>query len=251
MSKVFQGILEYCTMDWCLPIFPISLMDYINNNQWKQLLAEEFNKPYIKQIEYKITNHLIDLDIIYPPLNLIFHALNVTPLETTRAVIVAQDPYPGGQATGDAFSVHMADPVSRSLDNIFKLFQMIIPGFQIPNHGCLDPWASNGVLLLNSILTVTAGKPMSHKTYGWQELTNAIIRIISEKCNGVVFILFGSIAKQKEGLIDKNKHTIYTFPHPSPRSMSSFLKGPLVPYPIDAPISQINWTLPIPNPFLS
>ena len=155
---------------------------------------------------------------VFPPKEDIFKALELTPLENIKAVILGQDPYHGqGQANGLAFSVYKGVKIPPSLRNIFKELNTDL-GIEIPKHGDLTTWAKQGVLLLNSVLTVEKEKPASHKNIGWEEYTDNLISEISGKKEHVVFILWGKYAEGKISLIDTKKHIIISSPHPSPFS---------------------------------
>lgn len=209
--------------------FKVSLKDCISDEIWKQVLWEKLNPSNVKQMEDKLTNHYCNSDPqmqIFPDVQNIFRALNMTPLKKIKVVIVGQDPYHNGQATGLAFSVSpIVQKLPRSLQNIFQALKNDIPGFENPTHGCLDSWAINGVLLLNSILTVRKGCPKSHIGIGWLELTDAIIKIISTHCDKIVFLLLGEIAHGKQKEIDEHRHTVILAAHPSPHANSTFLES--------------------------
>ncbi len=193
-------------------------MDVQIEQGWKQILQDEFSKPYFEQIALFLKAEKKAGKVIYPPGPLIFNAFNTTPFDNVKVVILGQDPYHGpGQAHGLCFSVPYGVQPPPSLVNIFKEIQQDL-GLPVPNHGNLEKWAQQGVLLLNASLTVEAHQPMSHSKVGWHHFTDDVIRIISEKKEHVVFILWGSFAKTKAELIDKNKHLILTAAHPSPLS---------------------------------
>ncbi len=154
----------------------------------------------------------------YPKTDEIFKALQLTPFEKIKAVILGQDPYHGEkQANGLAFSVHKDIKIPPSLRNIYKELNSDL-GLPIPNHGDLTKWANEGVLLLNSILTVQPNKPASHRNTGWEEYTDKIIQAINEKKENIVFILWGNYAQEKGKYIDTNRHLVIKSPHPSPFS---------------------------------
>ncbi|XP_065930139.1 uracil-DNA glycosylase isoform X2 [Magallana gigas] len=206
--------------------FSFSLPDLITNDGWREVLSEELEKDYVKELEKKLTQHYQGGDSVYPPTDLIFNALNMTPLDKIKVVILGQDPYhDDGQAMGLSFSVPGDMKVPPSLKNIYKELNADpdIDGFITPDHGCLEKWAKNGVLLLNATLTVTAHQPNSHSKYGWQSLTDAIIRLVSETQQGVVFILWGGFAHKKEKLIDQKKNAVIKTAHPSPLSFGKFI----------------------------
>ncbi len=158
---------------------------------------------------------------VYPPENRIFSSFAYTPLEKLSAVIIGQDPYhEPEQAMGLSFSVPPGVKVPPSLRNIYKELAREYPEFKIPEHGCLIPWAREGVLLLNATLTVTRGQANSHRGQGWEEFTDAVIARISQYCSHVVFLLWGSSAAQKGQGVDRSRHLVLTAPHPSPLSAS-------------------------------
>lgn len=190
---------------------------------WKEVLWDEFQQPYFRRLKEFIQGERNLGKVIYPPASLIFNAFNTTPFDQVKVVILGQDPYHGpGQAHGLSFSVPDGIKPPPSLVNIFKELHADI-GMPIPTSGNLTKWAEQGVLLLNAILTVEAHQPASHQKKGWEEFTNAVIRNISEKREGVVFILWGRYAQEKATLIDANKHYILTSAHPSPFSVTRFL----------------------------
>ena len=156
--------------------------------------------------------------VVYPPEDLIFNAFKLTPLEKVKVVIVGQDPYHGqGQAHGLCFSVNAGIKLPPSLKNIFKELHTDL-GIPVPTSGNLESWAKQGVLLLNAVLTVRSGEPGSHQNRGWEQFTDRVIRLLSEKKHRVVFLLWGRYAQAKESLIDKQKHFILKAAHPSPFS---------------------------------
>lgn len=156
---------------------------------------------------------------IFPPNNLIFNAFKHTPFDQVKVAIIGQDPYHGkNQAHGLAFSVQKGVKLPPSLKNIFKELQSEYPNFKYPNHGDLSQWADQGVLLLNSTLTVESSDPGSHQNRGWEIFTDKVIQLLSEKRSGIIFLLWGKYAQAKAGLIDHNKHLILTAAHPSPFS---------------------------------
>lgn len=155
---------------------------------------------------------------IYPPRERLFAALKATPLEQVKVVVLGQDPYHGpGQANGLCFSVNPGIPLPPSLQNIFKELHSDL-GVPMPRHGDLSHWANQGVLLLNTVLSVAAGQPQSHQGQGWEPFTDRIIREVNARCPHVVFLLWGKPAQSKLGMIDAKRHTVLTAPHPSPLS---------------------------------
>jgi uracil-DNA glycosylase len=189
---------------------------------WKELLKDEFDKPYFKGIIHHLKTEKSQGKIIYPAGSMIFNAFNTTPPDKIKVVILGQDPYHGpGQAHGLSFSVNHGVPTPPSLVNIFKELHHDL-GLKIPSHGNLSGWAQQGVFLLNTSLTVRAGEPMSHAKIGWAEFTDAVIKKISDKRDHVVFMLWGKFAQEKRSLIDEKKHLILTAAHPSPLSVTGF-----------------------------
>ncbi|XP_021719861.1 uracil-DNA glycosylase, mitochondrial-like [Chenopodium quinoa] len=194
----------------------VKLKELLVEDSWLAALSEEFEKPYAtslcKFVETEICGSKVP---IYPPPNLIFNALNSTPLDKVKAVILGQDPYHGpGQAMGLSFSVPEGIKIPSSLGNIFKELKQDL-GCSIPSHGNLEKWTVQGILLLNTVLTVRNHQANSHAKKGWEQLTDAVIRTISEKRRGVVFILWGNCAQEKVRLIDESKHHILKSAHPS------------------------------------
>jgi len=186
-------------------------------NTWDDHLREEFDKPYYQALraflKQEYTAHTI-----YPPMHDIFNALKTTSYQDTRIVILGQDPYHGpNQAHGMAFSVKPEVDIPPSLKNIYKELQATV-GCEIPNHGYLMKWAKQGILLLNTVLTVRAGSPQSHKGQGWETFTDRIISILNEREEPVIFLLWGAPAKKKRELITNKQHYILAAAHPSPLS---------------------------------
>jgi uracil-DNA glycosylase len=185
---------------------------------WKEILAEEFSKPYFLQIVNQLKTEKLEGKKIYPPGSLIFNAFNTTPFDKVKVVLLGQDPYHGqGQAHGLSFSVPYGVPPPPSLINIFKELNMDT-GLPVPNHGNLTHWAEQGVLLLNASLTVRANEPMSHSRIGWSDFTDSVIRKISQLKRNMVFLLWGKFAQEKQVLIDETKHLVLKAAHPSPFS---------------------------------
>lgn len=185
---------------------------------WKQALREEFDKPYMKELGEFLRAEKSAGKEIYPPGPLIFNALNSTPLDQVKVVILGQDPYHGpGQAHGLCFSVQPGVQTPPSLVNIYKELKRDL-NIEIPAHGCLQSWAEQGVLLLNTSLTVERGNAGSHANRGWQFFTDRVIEVVSEQRPHLVFLLWGSHAQSKQRLIDATKHLVLRSPHPSPLS---------------------------------
>lgn len=186
-------------------------------NSFKELLMVEKTKPYFKQLEEKIRIDRLS-GLVFPKESDLYKAIELCELDKVKVVIIGQDPYHGlNQANGLAFSVNRGIKLPPSLKNIYKEIEQSTP-YQMANHGDLTDWAKQGVLLLNTILTVKEGMPLSHKDYGWQTFTNKIIQLINEKKHHVVYLLFGSYAKGYEKMIDKQQNYIFYAPHPSPLS---------------------------------
>ncbi|HTE30926.1 MAG TPA: uracil-DNA glycosylase [Chryseolinea sp.] len=193
-------------------------MDVKIEASWKQLLNEEFTKPYFQNIILHLKTEKNQGKTIYPPGSLIFNAFNTTPIDKVKVVILGQDPYHGpNQAHGLCFSVQDGVPPPPSLVNIFKELQADM-GSTIPKSGNLTAWAMQGVFLLNASLTVRAGEPMSHAKTGWAQFTDTVIKKISEHQSHAVFILWGKFAQEKRVLIDETKHLVLKSAHPSPLS---------------------------------
>lgn len=185
---------------------------------WKQVLADEFELPYMQQLRAFLMQEKIAGKIIYPPGPLIFNALNSTPLNQVKVVIIGQDPYHGpNQAHGLCFSVQPGVRTPPSLQNIYKEIQSDL-GHPIPAHGYLQSWADQGVLLLNAVLTVTQGQAGAHANRGWETFTSRIIDILNSQCEHLVFMLWGSYAQKKGRQIDRTRHLVLNSVHPSPLS---------------------------------
>lgn len=194
------------------------LMEVKIEESWKNVLKEEFTKPYFQQIVAHLKTEKATKAIIYPPGSLIFNAFTCTPFNKVKVVILGQDPYHGPQqAMGLSFSVPDGVPHPPSLQNIFKELQTDV-GMPIPATGNLINWAKQGVLLLNAVLTVRANEAASHSKIGWMNFTDAVIRKLSDEKKGLVFLLWGRFAQEKQILIDETKHTILKAAHPSPLS---------------------------------
>jgi len=196
-----------------LPILPLL------ESSWQQMLDAEFHKPYFQKLEDFLQHEYDGGQVIYPENKDIFNAFAYMPFEGVRVVILGQDPYHGeGQAHGLAFSVKKGVTPPPSLRNIFKELQNDV-GFQISKNGDLTPWARQGVLLLNTCLTVRAGQAHSHQGQGWEIFTDAVIQILSKHApHALVFVLWGGPAAKKSHLINADKHLILTAAHPSPLS---------------------------------
>lgn len=187
-------------------------------DSWKAVLKSEFNKPYFLQVVTHLKTERATGATIYPPGQLIFNAFTKTPFDQLKVVILGQDPYHGaGQAHGLSFSVPDGIKPPPSLVNIYKELNKDI-GMPIPTSGNLSKWAEQGVLLLNAVLTVRANEPASHAKIGWMDFTNAVIKKISDEKQGVIFLLWGKFAHDKQVLIDETKHHVLKAAHPSPFS---------------------------------
>jgi uracil-DNA glycosylase len=192
---------------------------------WKNILQEEFKKPYFGELKKFIVGEIKNGVTIYPRGQHIFAAFNNTPFDNVNVVVLGQDPYHGnGQAHGLCFSVPNGVPPPPSLVNIYKELHSDL-GMPIPQTGSLERWAQQGVFLLNATLTVRAGQAGSHQGRGWEEFTDSIIKIVSEKKEGIIFLLWGKFAQSKQVLIDASKHFILTAAHPSPFSAHSGFFG--------------------------
>jgi uracil-DNA glycosylase len=189
---------------------------------WKAMLQDEFNSSYFNQLRDFLVREKSTGKTIYPPGKQIFSAFDYTPFDQVKVVIIGQDPYHGpGQAHGLCFSVSEGVKPPPSLINIFKEIKDDL-GIPVPQKGCLEKWAKQGVLLLNATLTVQANAAGSHQGKGWEQFTDAVIKTISDKKSGVVFLLWGNYAKGKEKLIDVSKHYVLKAAHPSPLAGGSF-----------------------------
>ncbi|MDY6797667.1 MAG: uracil-DNA glycosylase [Pseudomonadota bacterium] len=185
---------------------------------WDQWLADEFRRPYMHTLAAFLAAEEQAGKVLFPPSHLCFNALNSTPLDKVSVVILGQDPYHGpGQAHGLCFSVRPDVPPPPSLVNIFREIETDL-GIRPPDHGCLQPWAEQGVLLLNSVLTVEQGNAGAHQNKGWETFTDRVIETINQHREGVVFLLWGSYARKKGRIIDRNRHLVLEGPHPSPLS---------------------------------
>ncbi|MEM7656461.1 MAG: uracil-DNA glycosylase [Bacteroidota bacterium] len=189
---------------------------------WKEALKSEWGKAYFQQLKAFLVQEKKSGVVVYPPAKLIFNAFDSTPFEEVKVVILGQDPYHGpGQAHGLSFSVPHGVRTPASLRRIYQELQEDV-GIQIPNHGNLEKWAQQGVLMLNSMLTVRAGQAGSHQRKGWETFTTAAIQALNDQKEGIVFLLWGNYAKQKGALIDRSKHHILTAAHPSPLARTGF-----------------------------
>lgn len=197
-------------------------MDVKIEQSWKDALAGEFEKPYFASLVRFLREEKAAGKKIFPPGGQIFHAFELTPVSQLKVVILGQDPYHGlGQAHGLSFSVPEGVPAPPSLKNIFKEIESDM-GVNMSGYPNLEKWARQGVLLLNAVLTVRSGEAASHSKIGWEEFTDAVIRYISDNCEGVVFMLWGNFARSKSGLIDRTRHCVLEAAHPSPLARGAF-----------------------------
>ncbi len=211
-------------------------MTTVLSTDWAPYLQQEFSQPYMQQLRQFLQAEKENKKIIYPHSKDIFRAFHETPLDQVKVVILGQDPYHGpGQANGLSFSVHQHTKIPPSLMNIYKELRSDL-GIESPTHGCLDSWAEQGVLLLNSVLTVEQGQPASHQGKGWEQFTDKMIDILNAKKNSVAFILWGAYAQKKGQFIDPNKHFVLASPHPSPFSANKGFFG-------SRPFSRVNFYL--------
>ena len=198
------------------------IMNVKIEQSWKDALAGEFEKPYFASLVRFLHEEKSSGQKIYPPGSQIFKAFELTPLDDLKVVILGQDPYHGpGQAHGLSFSVPEGVPAPPSLKNIFKEIETDM-GIRMSGYPNLEKWARQGVLMLNAVLTVRAGAAASHSRIGWEQFTDAVIRHISDNCDGVVFLLWGNFARSKRELIDVSRHHVLEAAHPSPLARGAF-----------------------------
>ncbi|MAY07036.1 uracil-DNA glycosylase [Halopseudomonas aestusnigri] len=218
---------------------------------WLDALQGEFAQPYMQQLRDFLQAEKAAGKVVFPPGALIFNALNSTPLDKVRVVIIGQDPYHGpGQAHGLSFSVPPGVRTPPSLQNIFKEINRDL-GLPIPQHGCLHSWAERGVLLLNAVLTVEQGQAGSHAKRGWERFTSRVIELVNERCEHCVFLLWGSYAQRKGEQIDRTRHCVLTSVHPSPLSAHRGFIGnghfsAANDYLVSNGLAPIDWSLPDP-----
>lgn len=205
-------------------------------NDWNELLKGETSKEYYVKLN-KFLAEEIKGNVVLPTPDCIFQALRVTPYKNVKALLLGQDPYPTpGHAHGLCFSVRPeVRPLPGSLRNIYKELSTDIPGFAAPSHGSLKAWAGQGVLMLNTVLTVRAHAPNSHQKRGWEQFTDKIIELLNAKSERVVFVLWGNKAQEKRKLITGAAHAVVATAHPSPLSVKRFLGS--------KPFSQVNQLL--------
>lgn len=214
---------------------------------WRKILTPEFKKPYFHELMEFVAGERAHYEV-YPPKEDVFNAFRDTPYDHMNVLLLGQDPYPGkGQAHGLCFSVRPGVRKPASLLNIFKELQNDI-GCKIPNHGCLDGWARQGILMLNAVLTVRAGKPNSHAGKGWEVFTDSVISAANDRPD-VIFVLWGAYAQKKVKLIDADQHAIIKSAHPSPLSARNGFFGSKPFSKINAALRaagkpEIDWQLP-------
>lgn len=197
-------------------------MDVRIEQSWKNALAGEFEKTYFASLVRFLHNEKAAGRKIFPPGGQIFRAFDLTPVDQVKVVILGQDPYHGpGQAHGLSFSVPDNIQAPPSLKNIFKEIESDL-GIRMSGYPNLEKWARQGVLLLNAVLTVRSGEAASHSKIGWEEFTDAVIRYVSDNCEGVVFMLWGNFARSKRDLIDRSRHYVLEAAHPSPLARGAF-----------------------------
>lgn len=188
-------------------------------NTWTDLLGHEKEQSYFQELLVRVAARREEGIAVYPPAHEVFQAFKLTTVQQLKVVIIGQDPYHGpGQAHGLCFSVPFGVAAPPSLKNIYKALAHDFSDFEIPNHGNLTHWAEQGVLLLNTVLTVEQGQPNSHAKWGWERFTDTVIQQISQHCEGIVFLLWGSHAQKKGQIIDRARHHVLTSVHPSPLS---------------------------------
>lgn len=210
-------------------------MSEANYTDWNPILRGEFAEPYWNELQAFVAAERAQ-HTVYPPHDEVFRALHLTPYAETKVLILGQDPYHGpGQANGLAFSVRDGEKIPPSLQNIHKELQADL-GIPRPNHGNLERWATEGVLLINATLTVRARTAGSHQKHGWETFTDRVIAAVNDKPDRVVFVLWGSTARKKKALIDRSRHVVIESPHPSPLSAHRGFFG-------SKPFSQVNAAL--------
>ncbi|MDZ5471751.1 uracil-DNA glycosylase [Bacillus sp. 31A1R] len=208
------------------------MIEELLNRGWYEQVGKELNKPYFQNLE-KFLKMEYEKEMIFPPINELFNAFHYTPYEKVKVVILGQDPYHGeNQAHGLSFSVNKGVPIPPSLRNIYKELHSDL-GCLIPTHGYLKKWADQGVLLLNTVLTVRSGQAHSHKNQGWEAFTDEVMRRLNDREQPVIFILWGRPAESKRKLINEQKHKVITSAHPSPLSASRGFFG-------SRPFSKVN-----------
>lgn len=200
-----------------------SLSSFLTEPTWTKALGASLSNSNFKAIESFVEDERRQGKVIYPPDEEVFTAFNTTSLDNVKVVIIGQDPYFNpGQGHGLCFSVQKGVKVPPSLNRIYKVLEKTIPGWKHPKHGYLLEWAEQGVLMLNATLTVMQGKANSHAKCGWQSFTDDVIKVINDKCKGVVFFLWGGFAQKKGKIVDGKNHCVLAGPHPSPMSGSAW-----------------------------
>ena len=216
---------------------------------WQRALGDELQKPYFKQLEAFVDKARAEKEI-FPPESEVFSAFELAPLDDVKVLLLGQDPYhDNNQAHGLCFSVKPGITTPPSLANMYKELETDIPGFKRPRHGYLTGWAKQGMLMINAVLTVQAHTPNSHKDQGWEQFTDAAIKVVNAKKEHVVFVLWGGYARKKAKLIDRKKHTVIEGAHPSPLSVKLFM-GSKPFSQVNAALENhdqtpINWSLPM------
>ncbi|WP_373777377.1 uracil-DNA glycosylase [Glaesserella sp.] len=219
-------------------------------NTWKEAIGDEKSQPYFQQILQYVQNERTNGKIIYPPQQEVFSAFSLTEFGDVKVVILGQDPYHGpNQAHGLSFSVKPGIAPPPSLVNMYKELAQDV-GFQIPNHGYLIDWAKQGVLMLNTVLTVEQGRAHSHANIGWERFTDKVIHQLNQHRENIVFLLWGSHAQKKGQFIDRRRHCVLTAPHPSPLSAHRGFLGcrhfsKANEYLRSQGIGEIHWQLPL------
>ncbi len=228
---------------------PTSAREIRLESSWKSRLEPDFKQSYMTQLRAFLLSRKRSGAVIYPPGPKIFNALDSTPFDRVKVVILGQDPYHGpGQAHGLCFSVRLGVPTPPSLINIFKEIETDLE-FQAPDHGNLQDWARQGVLLLNAVLTVEKGRAGAHQGKGWERFTDQVVRILNAEREGLVFLLWGSYALKKGAVIDRERHLVLSAPHPSPLSAHRGFFGcrhfsSANRYLQERGLEPINWKLP-------
>lgn len=191
----------------------------MQSTSWADFLTQQQAQPYFAQLQARLDAQAAAGQIIYPPQAQRFRAFDLTPFDAVKVVILGQDPYHGaGQAHGLAFSVKPEVAIPPSLRNIYRELASDVPGFVVPQHGFLQHWAAQGVLLLNVVLTVQENQANSHANWGWEHFTDRVVAQLNQHRNGLVFMLWGSYAQKKGAMIDRQRHLVLQAPHPSPLS---------------------------------
>lgn len=231
-------------------MYKIAMNDnVILDPSWMKHLAKEFESPYMKELQEFLDAELNQNKTIYPPLNQVYSAFELTPFEKIKVVVIGQDPYHGeGQAHGLSFSVGPEVKIPPSLKNIYKELESDL-GIEAPNHGYLKYWAEQGVLLLNSVLTVEASNAGSHQKKGWEKFTDKVIEVLNLERENLVFLLWGSPAQKKAQKVDATKHKVLKSVHPSPLSAYRGFFGckhfsQANTYLKECGIEQIDWKIP-------